>query len=114
MSATPHPTARRPLRSLLLALVAALLPLLTATALSTAAAAAGEPARAATRAGAVPAATLTEVTNFGTDPSNLRMYLYVLVDDVRVPQGLGRAEKVLVSRSAACEALTARSPGICE
>ncbi|MFF8012313.1 PHB depolymerase family esterase [Streptomyces sp. NPDC007929] len=68
--------APRRLRSLFLALVAALLPLLAATAL-TAPAAAAEPARAAARAGAVPAAALTEVTNFGANPSNLRMYLYV-------------------------------------
>ncbi|MFJ3442431.1 PHB depolymerase family esterase [Streptomyces sp. NPDC086081] len=69
MPATPHITARRPLRSLLLALLAALLPLLSATALTAPAAAARERA--------VPAAALTEVTDFGTNPSDLRMYLYV-------------------------------------
>ena len=77
MSATPHPAAPRSLRSMLLALVAALLPLLTATVLGAPAAAASGPARDAARAGAVPTAALTEVTNFGTNPSNLRMYLYV-------------------------------------
>ncbi|MFJ4276593.1 PHB depolymerase family esterase [Streptomyces massasporeus] len=60
-----------------LALVAALLPLLAATVLTAPAAAAAEPARAAARAGTVPAAALTEVTDFGTNPSNLRMYVYV-------------------------------------
>ncbi|MEV5437563.1 PHB depolymerase family esterase [Streptomyces sp. NPDC052682] len=48
--------------------LAALLPLL----------AIGGPAAAApSRAGAAPTATLREVTNFGTNPSNLQMYLYV-------------------------------------
>ncbi|MET9872499.1 PHB depolymerase family esterase, partial [Streptomyces sp. NPDC006386] len=54
---------------MLLALLAALLPLLAATALTAPAASAREKA--------VPTATLTEVTGFGTNPSNLRMYLYV-------------------------------------
>ncbi|GGS53321.1 hypothetical protein GCM10010270_24440 [Streptomyces violaceus] len=77
MPATPRPTARRPLRSLLLALVAALLPMLAATVLTAPAAAAREPVGESGRDAAVPAAALTEVTNFGTNPSNLRMYLYV-------------------------------------
>jgi poly(hydroxyalkanoate) depolymerase family esterase len=53
------------------ALLAALVPLLAATVLTAPAASARD------EAAAVPAATLTEVTNFGTNPSNLRMYLYV-------------------------------------
>ncbi|MEU1101982.1 PHB depolymerase family esterase [Streptomyces tibetensis] len=81
MPATPHLRSRRPLRSVLLALVAALLPLVAATALTAPAAAADEPTRGSApglaRNAAVPAAALTEVTNFGTNPSNLRMYLYV-------------------------------------
>lgn len=66
---TPHrTTARRQL----LTLLAALLPLLAA--LLVAAPAAGARTEAAD---AVPAATLTEVTDFGANPSNLRMYVYV-------------------------------------
>ncbi|NUP38772.1 MAG: PHB depolymerase family esterase [Streptomyces sp.] len=67
----PTPTrtsAGRLLRTALLTLVAALVPLLTAVTLTAPPAA----ARAA-----VPTATLTEVTDFGTNPSNLQMYLYV-------------------------------------
>ncbi|MEU9469117.1 PHB depolymerase family esterase [Streptomyces avermitilis] len=69
MSASPHNTRRRPPRSVLLALFAALVPLL-ATLLGTA------PAAFAARA-EVPAAALTEVTDFGSNPSNLQMYVYV-------------------------------------
>jgi poly(hydroxyalkanoate) depolymerase family esterase len=65
---TARNTPRRPLRTLLVALVS-----LLAAALLTAPAAA-----ARTEAtDVVPTATLTEVTDFGTNPSNLRMYLYV-------------------------------------
>nr|WP_307679954.1 PHB depolymerase family esterase [Streptomyces sp. V4I2] len=53
-------------------MLAALVPLLAAT-LLTAPAASARPERAA----AAPTATLTEVTDFGTNPSNLQMYLYV-------------------------------------
>ncbi|MFE1884664.1 extracellular catalytic domain type 1 short-chain-length polyhydroxyalkanoate depolymerase [Streptomyces diastatochromogenes] len=60
---------RTPLRSALLALLGALLPLLAALTL------AAPPAAARTEA--VPTATLTEVTGFGDNPSNLRMYVYV-------------------------------------
>ncbi len=70
--ATPRDPARRPLRSVLVALLGALVPLLAATVLA-APAATARPGEAA----AVPTATLTEVTNFGTNPSNLQMYLYV-------------------------------------
>ncbi|MET7847772.1 PHB depolymerase family esterase [Streptomyces avermitilis] len=69
MSASPHNTRRRRPRSVLLALFAALVPLL-ATLLGTA------PAAFAARA-EVPAAALTEVTDFGSNPSNLQMYVYV-------------------------------------
>ncbi|MFF3331691.1 PHB depolymerase family esterase [Streptomyces sp. NPDC002888] len=55
-----------------MALFAALVPLLAATVLTAPAASARTEA-----ATAVPAATLTEVTNFGTNPSNLQMYIYV-------------------------------------
>ncbi|GCB51873.1 PHB depolymerase family esterase [Streptomyces sp. NL15-2K] len=72
MSNTPRNTTRRPLRSVLVALLGALVPLLAATVL-TAPTAAADPRPAE----AVPTATLTEVTNFGTNPSNLQMYLYV-------------------------------------
>ncbi|WSQ13856.1 PHB depolymerase family esterase [Streptomyces sp. NBC_01231] len=68
MPTTPRTTARRPLRSVLVALLGALVPLLAATVL-TAPAATARPAKAA--------AALTEVTDFGTNPSNLQMYLYV-------------------------------------
>ncbi|WP_373464504.1 PHB depolymerase family esterase [Streptomyces sp. V4I2] len=57
---------------MLVTLLAALVPLLAAT-LLTAPAASARPERAA----AAPTATLTEVTDFGTNPSNLQMYLYV-------------------------------------
>lgn len=72
MSTTPRNTARRPLPSVLMALLGALVPLLAATVLTAPTAAAAPRA-----AEAVPTATLTEVTNFGTNPSNLQMYLYV-------------------------------------
>ncbi|GAA2765263.1 hypothetical protein GCM10010103_43040 [Streptomyces paradoxus] len=75
--ATARTATRRRPPSALLALVAALLSLLTAAALGAPAAVAGEPARGPVRTGPVPAAALTEVTDFGTNPSNLRMYLYV-------------------------------------
>jgi len=65
---TPRTTARGPLRSVLVALLGALVPLLAVTVL-TAPAATARPAKAA--------AALTEVTGFGTNPSNLQMYLYV-------------------------------------
>ncbi|MFF8935522.1 PHB depolymerase family esterase [Streptomyces paradoxus] len=76
MPATARTATRRRPRSALLALVAALL---TAAALGAPPAVAGEPARGPVRTGPVPvpAAALTEVTDFGTNPSNLRMYLYV-------------------------------------
>jgi poly(hydroxyalkanoate) depolymerase family esterase len=70
--ATPRNTALRPLRSVLVALLGALVPLLAVTVL-TAPGATARPREAA----AAPTATLTEVTNFGTNPSNLQMYLYV-------------------------------------
>ncbi|MFI5673777.1 extracellular catalytic domain type 1 short-chain-length polyhydroxyalkanoate depolymerase [Streptomyces cellulosae] len=57
---------------MLVALLGALVPLLAVTVLA-APAATARPGEAA----AVPTATLTEVTNFGTNPSNLQMYLYV-------------------------------------
>ena len=60
--------ARRPLRSALLILFAALAPLLAALFVA---------APAASPAAPRPAAALTEVTGFGTNPSNLQMYLYV-------------------------------------
>ncbi|MFI6206154.1 PHB depolymerase family esterase [Streptomyces sp. NPDC051041] len=68
MHPTPHTPARGPLRPLLAALLAALAPLLAAAAL------AAPPAAARAQA---PAAALTEVTDFGANPSNLRMHLYV-------------------------------------
>ncbi|WP_053751317.1 PHB depolymerase family esterase [Streptomyces sp. MMG1533] len=58
---------------MLVTLLAALVPLLAATFL-TAPTASARPEPAAE---AAPTATLTEVTNFGTNPSNLQMYLYV-------------------------------------
>ncbi|MFI7415011.1 PHB depolymerase family esterase [Streptomyces sp. NPDC049627] len=78
----PTPTRTTPTRPLLAKLVAplaALLPLLAALLVAApAASAASAPAASArTEADAVPTATLTEVTDFGTNPSNLRMYLYV-------------------------------------
>ncbi len=57
---------------MLVTLLAALVPLLAAT-LLTAPTASARPERAA----AAPTATLTEVTDFGPNPSNLQMYLYV-------------------------------------
>lgn len=67
--ATP---ARRSPRAVLLALWAALVPLLAAMVLAAPAASARTAAPAA-----VPVAALTEVTGFGANPSNLRMYAYV-------------------------------------
>lgn len=61
-------TVTRQLRTLL----AALLPLLAALLVAAPTAAARTEA-----ADVVPTATLTEVTDFGTNPSNLRMYVYV-------------------------------------
>ncbi|GHH10730.1 hypothetical protein GCM10018780_47600 [Streptomyces lanatus] len=67
---TPHRmTTARPLRTLL----AALLPLLAALLVAAPTAS----ARTEPAADAVPTATLTEVTDFGANPSNLRMYVYV-------------------------------------
>ncbi|MFE9438689.1 PHB depolymerase family esterase [Streptomyces sp. NPDC006602] len=57
---------------MLVTLLAALVPLLAATVLAAPTAAARPE-----RADAAPTATLTAVTNFGTNPSNLQMYLYV-------------------------------------
>jgi poly(hydroxyalkanoate) depolymerase family esterase len=71
VSTIPRNTALRPLRSVLVALLGALVPLLAATVL-TAPAATARPQQAA-----APTATLTEVTDFGANPSNLQMYLYV-------------------------------------
>ncbi|MEU6354859.1 PHB depolymerase family esterase [Streptomyces sp. NPDC047072] len=65
MSITPHNSARGRLSSALLAVLS-----LLAAALLTA-------PTAAARTEAVPTATLTEVTGFGTNPSNLQMYVYV-------------------------------------
>jgi poly(hydroxyalkanoate) depolymerase family esterase len=62
-------TRCRPPRTPLTAVLGALLALLAGLLLTA-------PARAAARP-AVPAAALTEVTNFGTNPSNLQMYVYV-------------------------------------
>ncbi|MET8079480.1 PHB depolymerase family esterase [Streptomyces sp. NPDC005303] len=61
MSTTP----RRPLRSVLLALLSLLAAALVAA------------PTAAARTEAAPTATLTEITGFGSNPSNLQMYLYV-------------------------------------
>ncbi|MBP5910379.1 PHB depolymerase family esterase [Streptomyces sp. LBUM 1478] len=72
MTPTPHHRARGPLRSALRMLLAALVPLLAATLLTAPAAAASD-----TAAEAAPRAALTEITGFGTNPSNLQMYLYV-------------------------------------
>jgi poly(hydroxyalkanoate) depolymerase family esterase len=71
----PTPTrtpVRRPLRAVLVALFGALVPLLAALVVTAPSASARTEA-----ADVVPTATLTEVTDFGTNPSNLRMYLYV-------------------------------------
>ncbi|MEV5321014.1 PHB depolymerase family esterase [Streptomyces sp. NPDC052687] len=78
MSATPGNTARRPLPPVLVALCA-LVPLLAALLLASPPAAAREGAarEGAAREQAAPTATLTEVTGFGANPSNLQMYLYV-------------------------------------
>ncbi|WP_406335239.1 PHB depolymerase family esterase [Streptomyces sp. NBC_00203] len=65
---------RKPLRSALGALLAALVPLLAAVLLTAPPASA---APVAPTAPAAAAASLTEVTNFGSNPSNLQMYLYV-------------------------------------
>lgn len=71
MSVTAGNTARRPLRTTLAALYGAVVPLLAALLI-------GAPAAAArTDTADVPYAALTEVTNFGDNPSNLQMYLYV-------------------------------------
>ncbi|MEV6997187.1 PHB depolymerase family esterase [Streptomyces sp. NPDC093982] len=74
-------TATRKLRTLL----AALLPLLAALLVAAPTAAARTDA-----ADAVPTATLTEVTDFGANPSNLRMYVYV-------PAGVTADPAVLVA-----------------
>lgn len=74
MSTTVGNIARTPLRSVLVALLAGLLPLLAATFLTAPAASAHTGAAPAAPAAA---AALTEVTNFGTNPSNLKMYVYV-------------------------------------
>ncbi|WP_449340688.1 extracellular catalytic domain type 1 short-chain-length polyhydroxyalkanoate depolymerase, partial [Streptomyces canarius] len=63
----PH-RSRTGTREALVALLGALLPLLAALALAV------PPATARERT--VPTATLTEVTGFGTNPSDLRMYVY--------------------------------------
>ncbi|MEV7870869.1 PHB depolymerase family esterase [Streptomyces sp. NPDC088124] len=81
MSRTSSNRTRTPLRRALVTLLGALAPLL-ATLFLTAPAASGAPsgAPAAPRpapAAAPAAAALTEVTNFGSNPSNLQMYLYV-------------------------------------
>ncbi|MGA5037464.1 PHB depolymerase family esterase [Streptomyces capoamus] len=68
MPPTPH-RSRTALRKALVALLGGLLPLLAALAV------AAPPASARTEA--VPTATLTEVTGFGANPSNLQMYVYV-------------------------------------
>ncbi|MDN0196504.1 PHB depolymerase family esterase [Streptomyces sp. S.PNR 29] len=68
MTTTPRTPARRSPRALLVAFLAALASILAAVTLT------APPASARTQA---PTATLTEVTNFGTNPSNLQMYLYV-------------------------------------
>uniref|UniRef100_UPI00403FE7A5 extracellular catalytic domain type 1 short-chain-length polyhydroxyalkanoate depolymerase n=1 Tax=Streptomyces sp. TG1A-60 TaxID=3129111 RepID=UPI00403FE7A5 len=72
MNLTPHGPTRRPLRTVLVALLGALVPMLAATLLTAPTAAAAD-----TRAGAAPRAALTEITGFGANPSDLRMYLYV-------------------------------------
>ncbi|NUS26425.1 MAG: PHB depolymerase family esterase, partial [Streptomyces sp.] len=68
VSATVGTLARRPLRAVLVALHGMLVALLAAALLTAPPAAAEE---------AAPTATLTEITNFGANPSNLQMYLYV-------------------------------------
>lgn len=76
-------TPRRPI-PLLVALLAALLPLLATLATAPTAAARTQ------AADVVPTATLTEVTDFGTNPSDLRMYVYV-------PDSVTAAPAVLVA-----------------
>ncbi|MCQ9131303.1 PHB depolymerase family esterase [Streptomyces sp. IBSBF 2807] len=68
-------SARRRPGPALLALLAALVSLLAAAALTAPAASARAQA-----AGPVPAGTLTEVTGFGANPSNLQMYVYAPVN----------------------------------
>ncbi|KUM74334.1 extracellular catalytic domain type 1 short-chain-length polyhydroxyalkanoate depolymerase [Streptomyces griseorubiginosus] len=68
MSATPHNSATRRLCSALTAVLSLLAAVLLCA------------PTASARTEAVPAATLTEVTGFGTNPSNLQMYLYVPAD----------------------------------
>ncbi|MFF3967458.1 PHB depolymerase family esterase [Streptomyces griseorubiginosus] len=68
MSATPHNSATRRLCSALTAVLSLLAAVLLCT------------PTASARTEAVPAATLTEVTGFGANPSNLQMYLYVPAD----------------------------------
>ncbi|MER6132202.1 PHB depolymerase family esterase [Streptomyces sp. NPDC001815] len=75
MSATGSNTVRRPSRSGLAVFFGALVSLLAAMLLSAPGAAARESAEAAPTA--APTAALTEVANFGSNPSNLQMYLYV-------------------------------------
>nr|WP_241826879.1 PHB depolymerase family esterase [Streptomyces graminilatus] len=78
MSTTVGTIARRPLRSVLVALLAGLLPLLAATFLAAPSARASAAERTEPSATApIAAAALTEVTNFGANPSNLKMYVYV-------------------------------------
>ncbi|MCD7440695.1 PHB depolymerase family esterase [Streptomyces lincolnensis] len=72
MTTTPRTTRRPLLCTALVALLGALVPLLAATVLTAPTAVARPRA-----ADAAPTAALTEVTNFGTNPSNLQMYLYV-------------------------------------
>ncbi|GAB3180872.1 PHB depolymerase family esterase [Streptomyces incanus] len=77
MSDIPRVTPRRhrPSGASVIALLAALLPLLVTTVLMAPAASAREPAP--TREKAAPTATLNRVTDFGPNPSGLEMYLYV-------------------------------------
>ncbi|MEV0218213.1 PHB depolymerase family esterase [Streptomyces sp. NPDC050704] len=92
MSATGSNTPRKPSRSVLAVLFGALVSLLATMLLAAPGASArtettapGVPARAAAPVAgpvvparaAAPAAALTEVTDFGSNPSNLQMYLYV-------------------------------------
>ncbi|MFJ2443535.1 PHB depolymerase family esterase [Streptomyces sp. NPDC087658] len=72
MSSTAGKTVGRPRRSVFLVLFGGLLPLLAALLLAA-------PATAAAPRGSErgAAASLTEVTGFGANPSNLQMYLYV-------------------------------------
>lgn len=77
--AVPGNTAHRRPRSRLALLLAALVSLLATTLLSAPGAVAREPVEQepVAKAAAVPTAALTEVTGFGSNPSNLQMYLYV-------------------------------------